>query len=305
MELLRDPVLLIANPAARRGAALHAVVMRAFRTAGVRCDAVLTERSGHAGELADRLATGYAAVFTLGGDGTAMEVVGALVRSATPVGILAGGTGNLVARSLGIPLQVDRAIPLLLRGTEAVIDLGALHTGRRFAFSAGVGVDAVMIDETPVEMKRRFGLGAYALTATRASLARRPFRVRAEVDGEAFEGEAAAVMVANFGSVLHDLLVLGPGIAYDDGLLDLCVFSPRGIPDALRVAWRLFRKDFRKDRALHYRSGRSFRIECDPPQIFQADGEVLGTTPFSVRVDPLAARVLLPVRASELAEARP
>lgn len=305
MELLRDPVLLIANPAARRGSALHHGALEAFRRAGVRCDAVLTERPGHGGEIAERLASGYRAVFTLGGDGTAMEVVGSLAGTETPVGVLAGGTGNLVARSLGIPLRVDRAVPLLLEGTEAIIDLGVLHTGRRFAFSAGVGIDAVMIRDTPVAMKRRFGVGAYALTATRVSLTNRPFQVRAEVDGELFEGEAAAVMVANFGSVLNDLLLLGPGIAYDDGLLDLCVFSPKGIPDALRIAWRLFRKDFRGDRALHYRSGRSFRIECEPPQSYQADGELLGTTPFSVRVEPLAARVLLPIRPEELVRERP
>jgi diacylglycerol kinase (ATP) len=298
VELLRDPVLLIANPAARRSARLHGAVLEAFRRAGVRCDAMLTERPGHAGDIASRLAGDYRAVFTLGGDGTAMEVVGALARTGTPVGILAGGTGNLVARSLGIPLRVQRAVPRLLAGTEAVIDLGVLHDGRRFAFSAGVGVDAALIHETPPALKRRFGILAYAFTATRASLRRRPFRVTVEVDGVTIEREAAAVMVANFGSVLNDLLVLGPGIAYDDGTLDLCVFSPRGTADALRIGWRLFRKDFGTDPALLYKPGRTFRVSCDPPQIYQADGEILGTTPFEVRVDPLAAHILLPRLAS-------
>ncbi len=296
MELLRDPVLLVANPAARRGAKLHGAVLHAFRAAGVRCDAMLTEHPGHAAEIAARLAPDYRAVFTLGGDGTAMEVVGALAHTGTPVGILAGGTGNLVARSLGIPLRVDRAVPLLLRGTEAVIDLGVIHTGRRFAFSASVGVDAAMISETPNRRKHRFGIAAYALSAIRASLFRRSFRVSLEIDGDRLECEASSVMVANFGSVLNDLLVLGPGIAYDDGSLDLCVFSPGGLADTLRIGWRLFRKQFSADKALYYRPGRTFRIECDPPQLYQADGEILGTTPFAVRVEPLAARVLLPSR---------
>lgn len=294
MELLRDPVLLVANPAARRGAKLHGAVLKAFRAAGVRCDAMLTERPGHAAEIAARLAADYEAVFTLGGDGTAMEVVGAMAHTGKPVGILAGGTGNLVARSLGIPLRVDRAVPLLLEGTEAVIDLGVIHTGRRFAFSAGVGVDAAMISETPTRLKHRFGIAAYALAAGRASLFRRPFVVRVEIDGDRLEFEARSVMVANFGSVLNDFLSLGPGIAYDDGSLDLCVFSPGGLAAALRVGWRLFRKQFGVDDALYYRPGRTFRIECHPPQLYQADGEILGTTPFGVRVEPLAARVLMP-----------
>ncbi len=262
---------------------------------------MLTERPGHAAEIAARLAADYSAVFTLGGDGTAMEVVDAMAHTGIPVGILAGGTGNLVARSLGIPLRVDRAVPLLLQGTEAVIDLGVIHTGRRFAFSAGVGVDAAMISETPIRLKNRFGIAAYALSATRASLLRRPFRVFLEIDGDRFEREARSVMVANFGSVLNDHLVLGPGIAYDDGSLDLCVFSPGGLADTLRVGWRLFRKQFGVDEALYYRPGRTFRIECDPPQLYQADGEILGTTPFGVRVEPLAARVLLPAIVRSLA----
>ena len=108
------------------------------------------------------------------------------------------------------------------------------------------------------------------------------------------ERTAAAVMVANFGTVLSNLMTLGPDIRSDDGLLDLCVFSPDRVSDAIRVAWRLLRKDFRDDAALLYRAGRQFRIECDPPQVYQADGEVLGTTPFSARVEPLAAKLLVP-----------
>ncbi|HJU66018.1 MAG TPA: diacylglycerol kinase family protein [Gemmatimonadaceae bacterium] len=296
MELLKDTVLLIANPASRRGARLQTVAMRAFRRAGVRYDAVITEHPGHAAELASHMARRYRAVFTLGGDGTAMEVVGALAHSGIPVGILAGGTGNLVARSLGIPLRIADAVHALLTGDEALMDLGAMNNGRRFAFTLGVGVDARMIHETGPIMKRRFGIGAYAATATRATLIPRPFHIRAVVDGEVYEREAVSVMLANFGSVLNDLLVLGPGIRQDDGLLDLCVFSPRGTSEALRLAWRLFRQDFRTEPALLYKPGRLFRIECDPPQLYQADGEVIGTTPVSAHVEPLAARVMVPRR---------
>jgi diacylglycerol kinase family enzyme len=174
------------------------------------------------------------------------------------------------------------------------VDLGVLDGGRRFAFSAGVGVDARMIAETHPQVKQRFGVAAYAYTAARVTLQSRAFRVRAEVDGEQIDRTASAVMLANFGTVLSNLLVLGPGIRSDDGVLDLCVFSPGRAGDALRVTWRLFRKDFRSDAALLYRSGRQFRVECDPPQVYQADGEVLGTTPFAARVDPLAAKLLVP-----------
>lgn len=289
-------MLLIANPASRRGARRYQIALDAFRAAGVQCDPVRTERAGHAAELASDAAGRYAAVFALGGDGTAMEVMGALARSGMPVGILPGGTGNLVARALGVPLRVERAVLELLAGVEATIDLGLTGTGRHFAFTAGVGIDARMIHETPAGLKRRVGIAAYALTAARASLSRHTFIARVEVDDYVIEREAVAVMIANFGTVLNDLLVLGPGILCDDGLLDCCIFSPAGALASVGLAWRLLRKDFSAHPAMLYRPGREFRITCTPPQLFQADGEVLGTTPFTARVEALAGRVLLPAK---------
>jgi hypothetical protein len=90
-------------------------------------------------------ADGFHVVFALGGDGTVMEVAGALSGGDTPIGVLAGGTGNLIARALGIPLSVKRAVPALLDGGELRIDLGRFDSGRRFAIAAGVGIDAAMV----------------------------------------------------------------------------------------------------------------------------------------------------------------
>ena len=294
---MSGPVLLITNPAARRGRLLEQRARDALLAAGVEFDVVVTSHQGHAAIVAAERARDFAAVLTLGGDGTAMEVIGALAGTGTPVGVLPGGTGNLGARALGPPRRIELAVRALLHGDVAAVDLGYIaESKRRFAFSSGVGVDARMIDETNPETKRRFGIGAYIHTGVRVGLSRRPFRVRVDVDGFAVEREATSLMVANFGTVLDRLFVLGPGIVQDDGRLDLCVFSPRHAPDVVRIAWRLFRRDFGSDDALFYRSGREFRIECDPPQLYQADGELLGTTPYSVRVEPLAARLLVPKR---------
>lgn len=296
MELLSEPVLLVTNPAARRAAALVPAVRRAFREAGVRCDLAPTERPGHAAELAAEHSGAYGAIYVLGGDGTVMEVLGALAYSGVPVGILPGGTGNLVARSLGIPLDVGRAVGALVHGRTIRMDLGRTGGGRHFAFSVGAGVDARMIAETDTRSKRRFGAAAYALTAIRCALMPRSFRVRAVVDGHAVERDAAAVMIANSGGVLNDLVTLGPGIRSDDGLLDLCVFSPSGSAQAAALGWRLLTSRFDEHPAMFYRAGKEFTIECDPPQIYQADGEILGDTPFEARVEAGAATVIAPIR---------
>jgi diacylglycerol kinase (ATP) len=288
--------LLVVNPASRLGNRYHRTALAAFRAAGVRCDAILTEHQGQGAEIARTLSPKYDVVFTLGGDGTAMEVVGALAGTGRPVGILPGGTGNLIARTLGIPLSVRRAVPILLAGREARVDLGRLSVGRHFAFAAGIGVDASMIAEASAQLKRDFGVLAYVVSWSAAAFRREMFRVRVTVDGETIERDATAVMVANFGSVLNDLMILGPNIRQDDGMLDLCVFSPRTAWDAVRIAWKLLHKDFRSDPRMLYRAGRHFCIETLPPRVAQADGELLGPTPLEVTVEPLAAHLLVPAR---------
>jgi diacylglycerol kinase (ATP) len=289
--------LLIANPAARR-AALRDTAIRAFERAGVRCDVLLTERPGHAAELAREHSRSYDAVFALGGDGTAMEIAGALVGTGIPLGVLAGGTGNLLARAVGIPLDVRRAVATLVRGDRRRIDLGRLPDGRYFAVAAGVGIDARMVRDTPMWMKRRLGVLAYAITATRAALGAVMrhdfFRVHLTVDGAVYDRQAAAAMVANFGAILHERITFGPGIQSDDGVLDACVYSPRSLRDAVRIMWRLIRSDFRSDDCILYRSGRHIRIDTDPRHEIQADGELVGETPLDVVVQPLAADFLVP-----------
>jgi YegS/Rv2252/BmrU family lipid kinase len=296
-------VLLVVNPASRRGARAQRAACAAIREAGVECELLLTERAGAGGAAAAERHGEFDAVFTLGGDGTAMEVVGALAGTGRPVGILAGGTGNLIARTLGIPLPVRRGVRALLGADVARVDLGRLSgpgllptAPRRFAFAAGVGVDAVMIEETPPALKRRLGVAAYVLSAARAVLRRETFRVRATVDGVVHERQASAVMIANFGAVLNDLITLGPGIRHDDGVLDLCVFSPGSVADAARVMWRLARRDFAPTPHLLYARGRHFRVETTPARSAQADGELIGPTPFEVDVEPGAAALLVPRR---------
>ena len=289
-------VLLIVNPASRRGARTLGAAERAFASAGVVVDTTRTESPGHGAELAALLGGSYDAVFTLGGDGTAIEVIGALAHSGPPVGILPGGTANVVARTLGTPVNIGKAVNALLGGDEARIDLGRLSSGQRFAIGMGVGLDATMIANAPGALKRRLGFFAYVVGALRAFVRLEKFDVRLAIDGVVHEMRASAVLIANFGAVLNDLLAFGDGIKRDDGLLNACVYSPRNVVDAVRILWRMARKDFRPDPCVFYAAGSVFQLETVPSRVGQADGELIGLGPFTVTVEPLAARVLVPRR---------
>jgi YegS/Rv2252/BmrU family lipid kinase len=289
-------VLLIVNPASRRGSRVRARALDAFVAAGVECEMMVTKAPGHAAHLAATHYASHDAIFTLGGDGTVMEVVGAVAETGPPVGILAGGTANVVARTLRIPLDPKRAVPILLAGDQARIDLGRLADGRRFALGLGVGLDATMIALAPARLKKRLGFFAYVIGGYRAVLRLDKFDVMLTVDGEVFRQRASAVLIANFGTVLNDLVTFGQGIRHDDGLLNACVFSPSNLRDALSILWRLVRKDFSPHPCMFYREGREFVIETNPRRPVQADGEILPETPVRISVEPLKGRLLVPLQ---------
>jgi diacylglycerol kinase (ATP) len=290
--------LLIANPAARRGKSLLQNATRAFANAGIPCDVVLTERPGHAADIAAAKYADYDAVFSLGGDGTAMEIAGALAGTGRPLGPLPAGTCNLLARALNIPLRMDRAVTELVSGKEMQIDLGRLGDGRRFAIAAGIGIDVTMVMETPRWLKRRIGVLAYALMATRAAIRAivngTVIRARLTVDGVTENHRATTILVANFGSLLSNRITLGPTIHADDGMLDVCLLAPRSLIDGVRIMWRMLTRDFSDHPTMIYRRGSRIRIETDPPCQAQADGELIGLTPLDISVEPLSVKILVP-----------
>jgi YegS/Rv2252/BmrU family lipid kinase len=292
-----DRVVLIVNPAARGGRFAEHAALSTFRALGVEAEVWRTAAPGDAARLA--MTNGSEeTIFVLGGDGTVMEVVGALANSGRAVGILPGGTGNQLARLLGIPLDVGAAVRALHRQkTETrLLDLGRLADGRHFAITAGVGMDAAMIAGASPLAKRWIGVGAYLLSAVGPAFAARSFPVRVEADGQVFEREAALAMIANVGAVMGGRFSLAPGATPDDGMLDVCILSPRGFVDGTALAVRMLRQDFRDDPRWLFARAREVRIEAPAGTPAQADGELLVSAALHAVAVPNAARFLVPRR---------
>ena len=238
----------------------------------------------------------YDAVLTVGGDGTAMEAATALagIPGAPPLGIIGAGTANVLARTLGISMSVPRAVDDLLHGDIVPIDIGRVVGGPAFAIGLGVGLDAAMIWGASSVLKRRIGYAAYILSALRAGLRLERFTARVTIDGVVHQAETSSVLVANFGTVLGDLLCFGEGTGPQDGLLDVCLYSPHSLIDAARIFYRMLFGGVGTDRCVRILRGRHVIVECDPPRPMQADGELLGVTPVEIRVEPAALRLLVP-----------
>jgi diacylglycerol kinase (ATP) len=289
---VRD-ALLIVNPAARGGRSAEAEARQACASAGITVRVAHTTAAGDAARLA-AAEQGSTPILVLGGDGTVMEVVGAVVGRGVAVGILPGGTGNQLARHLGIPLNVTTAVRTLARGTSRSLDLGQLADGRYFSLTAGVGLDAAMILGTSPAAKRRFGVGAYIWSGARAVLTAVPFAVRLEVDGRVYERDAGLAMIANVGAIMDGRIGLGPGVTPNDGLLDACILSPHGVTDGLVLASRMARRDFRDDPRMLFVRGTQFRLEAEPHVPAQADGELIPGGVLAARVVPNGALFLCP-----------
>lgn len=293
-------VLVIVNPGSRGGQRALASTLAVLETSGFLSEVAETVAPRHATTLVrQRVAAApgrYVAVLSLGGDGTAMEVASALAEftDAPPLGIVAVGTANILARSLGIPVNPSRAVRSLLDADAMAMDIGRIEGGPAFAIGLGVGLDASMIVGTSAALKRRIGFGAYALSALRAGLRLERFRATITVDGQVHVVDTSSILVANFGTVLGGLLCFGDEIGHRDGVLDVCIYSPESRFEAARIFWRMLWGGLSRDCRVRIIRGRQVRIETDPPRPMQADGEFLGLTPVDIRVAPNAVRVLVP-----------
>ena len=269
-------------------------MLRAFSDAAVDVSEVVTSHPGHARDVLDARTEPWDAVFVLGGDGTVMEVTGALANSGMPIGVLPGGTGNLVAGVLGVPFSLGSAVRALLAGERHAFDLGRLPDNRYFVFAAGIGVDVAMVERSSYHRKRALGMVSYGITATRAALRRDAVQVSVDVDGQVVEARAVLAMIANAGTIFGGLFAIGPDVKPDDGELDLCLFMPERTSEVLSLFWRLLRGDFRPHARMKFVRGRRFVVRSDPPVAVQADGDIVGTTPIEINVAPKAAIFLKP-----------
>src|SRR5689334_9635993 len=165
-------ILVVVNPATRRGEDQLVAAVRRHAAADVELDVRQTVRNQPVSELvADRLREATA-IIACGGDGTVADVISALSDSDIPVGIIPGGSTNVIARESKIPMQPDAAARLIFgKHRIAHVDVG-LCGHRRFLHMAGAGLDSRLFVATNPDLKRRFGWPAYVPAAIRNLLAR-------------------------------------------------------------------------------------------------------------------------------------
>jgi diacylglycerol kinase (ATP) len=271
----------------------------AFAVRGASFDLVETGGAGDAERLArEGVERGYRAVVAAGGDGTIAEVITGLAGSQVPLGIIPRGTGNQLAANLGIPVDMEGAADVVVRGVPVPIDIGQLSTGRYFALMAGAGWDAELMNACTRELKERWGFGAYLFTGLRSAVAPPSALFHITADGVELEIRAATVLIANAGHLFHGLfpvdVQIAPDTSFHDGMFDVCVFAPQTLTDVAALLWKVARRQYGGDDRMLYLRARDIRIDTDPPTVAQVDGDCVGETPLEARAVAGGVRVLLP-----------
>jgi diacylglycerol kinase family enzyme len=307
MNVGRPPLVVINPRAAHLGdPARRARIRRAV-------EAAVTSRGGGAPpEIVDddhdtvlaalRDPDGRSLVVAVGGDGTVRDAAAALAGSGVPLAAVPAGTGNVLARALGIR-GVDQALATIRSGSPRALDLGLARWAaeadtvvheRHFVVACGMGLDARIMAAAEHEWKRRIRFGAYVGAAVREAARLRPARFRIRADGVEIDITGLVVLVANCGHLIPGRLGARQPLDPTDGRLDLMVVGGRSLLDGLRGAAALLWRVGAQDGTVIRRDVRDVRIVAEPAQPIETDGDPHPPGWLEASVLPGALTVLAP-----------
>lgn len=253
-------------------------------------------------------------VLGAGGDGTIRVVCAGLANTGIPFGLIPAGTGNLLARNIGIPLDEAAALEVAFDGADRPIDLVKLtvnETKREpgktdyFAVMAGIGIDAVIMQGTNADLKKAVGSAAYFVSAAQ-NANHPPLHATIQIDDQPpLRRRAHVIVIGNVG-FLQGNIPLIPDAKPDDGLLDVIVASPRTMTDWVKVTTKVLTRRKGPDDQLDRLVGRKVMITTEESDHYQLDGDTVGDCNSMVaEVAPGALILRVPRTREEAIEAEP
>jgi len=244
-------------------------------------EVVFTQRAGHATELAkEALGRGADIVVASGGDGTVNEVACAMVNTGIPMGILPAGSGNGLARSLGISMSYALALRTIIRGNTKKMDVATVND-ILYTSIAGVGFDAHVAHKFSEIILNEFR--AY-----------KPLSYVLSIDGVKMEKQALMIVFAN-GNQFGFNTRIAPDAKVDDGFLDVCVMKKMPVSQLLNVGYHMMRGTPVKTGYTEYFKGKEIIIECSSDPLMNIDGEPkIIQSPVKISIHPLALNVIVP-----------
>lgn len=263
---------------------------------GVEVELKFTAGPGDATEIAAKAAhNGSTDVIVAGGDGTINEAIQGMVGTTSRLGILPRGTANVLARELGLPMNVDKAIAIAARGKSRRIHFGVAidettNAHRHFVLMAGIGLDASVVRRVQPALKKRIGKGAFWLSGLShlATWSPRPFTL--EIEGTSYNATFAAIgKAARYGG---DLMIT-PRARLDEPAFEICIIETFSRIQYLQLLSHAMREGMPDDKkGVRFIKAARVRATGDAP--VQVDGELIGHLPMRFEISPHSLEVIVP-----------
>lgn len=272
--------LLVVNPLSRRGKRFG--------------DAVCSELQRRGVEIVENEASkqGIDAIVVAGGDGTLVRQIPLALELGVPIGLVPLGTFNDLARTVGIPLDLEEACGVIASGRTRTIDAARVN-GFYYLTEASIGISSRLARLQKPQEKQRFGLLAIIASVLRAARHARPFRAEIAYDGKRERFKAVQLTVAN--SQRFGGLITVEDAAIDDGWLDLYAVETQSFSQFFALAGVIAAGKRRSAGGLRTRRSTAFDVWTAHPHHISADGEPAGTTPARFEILRGALRILAPI----------
>ncbi|MFU8796320.1 MAG: diacylglycerol/lipid kinase family protein [Dehalococcoidia bacterium] len=284
-----------------------------------------TSRPQEATTLARNAVTnGAGVVIAAGGDGTVNEVANGLVHTEAALGVLPAGTTNSWALQMGIPALnpilpgtqaaklvagleelIARPLPanyyrkvlmdaarVLVEGQTVAIDVGEI-SGRYFLISAGIGMEAAIVESISQREKKALGSWAYVLSAIESAYTYSGTAVRLTLDDRTLDISTPLVVVTNI-QLYGGMVAIGAKARVNDGKLDLYVFKGEGFFTFVNHAMKVLSHRHLKDPKVEYHQCRQVLVESSRQLPVHVDGELYANTPVAIKAVPSSLKVIVP-----------
>lgn len=288
------PVHLLINPRSGYGGSrLMLTELRSeIRQAGMELVEYVTRQPDDATRYVRTLVGSASAVIVWGGDGTVNEVANGLAGTDLPILPCRAGTENLLAKQLKMPHHPAKIVEVLLTGQIVDCDIGRVN-GRNFMLIIGVGFDGEVVRRLAAARSGHISHLSYFWPIWRTFWEHNFPRLRIVADGQEIFNDFGLAFVGNISRYAVGLRICRDA-RFDDGLLDLVIFSCREQAGLmLHATWTLLRLHPLKGDVI-YRRVRGVRIETDSPAACQVDGDVGPSTPLDIRVAAGRIKLIIP-----------
>ncbi len=287
-------IQVIINPASGADLPVLAVLNRALKKYKIAADIHVTQKAGEATHLAQASLSGtYDAVVVYGGDGTVMEVAQALCFQNMPMVVLPGGTANVLAKELKLPLDLVSACELLGKPDlqSLIIDMAECNR-MPFIIRLNTGILAKMITDTSRTQKDTLGTLAYALSALKNGEELQPVTYELTLDGKVQTIAGVALMITNIGNIGLPGVSLLPEIRADDGKLDVVVLESADLASLVKLATSTV-TPMTPPNTLQHWSVEQVKLSIPAGQSALLDDRALTETDLSISVLPKALTLLV------------